>query len=154
MKQHFLKGMAIIGMVCAFIACSNDDDNNDLIIDTGDLPEAGTALLATYFEGATVTRVELKNRADADGTLYEVSLSNGFEIDLDADGNWTDIDGNNRQVPDGLVPEAILAYTREHYPSPVFIEGIDKEVSGYEVDLSNNTDLLFDTDGNFIRTAN
>ncbi|RNL87917.1 hypothetical protein ED312_09305 [Sinomicrobium pectinilyticum] len=151
MKKRFFKGLAILGVVGAFVACSSDDDNNDSTIDASDLPAAGIALIEVHFEGATVTRAEMKNKADADGTLYEVTLSNGFDIDLDAEGNWTDIDGNGQQVPDALVPAPILEYTDEHYPDPLFIESIDTEPAGYDVEISDGTDLDFDAEGNFVR---
>ncbi|SFW77277.1 Putative beta-lactamase-inhibitor-like, PepSY-like [Sinomicrobium oceani] len=151
MKKRFVKGLTVLGMICAFVACSSDDDNNnENQIDASDLPAAGIALLEVNFEGATVTRAEKKKTPDEDGTLYEVTLSNGFEIDLDAQGNWTDIDGNGQQVPDALVPDLILSYTQENYQS-LFIESIDMEVTGYDVELSDGTDLEFDTEGNFVR---
>ncbi|MGS2741048.1 PepSY-like domain-containing protein [Sinomicrobium sp. M5D2P17] len=151
MKKRFFKGLAILGAVGAFVACSSDDDTNDSNIDASDLPAAGIVLIETHFEGTTVTRAEMKNKADGDGTLYEVRLSNGFDLDLDAEGNWTDIDGNGQQVPDGLVPERILEYTQENYPAPLFIEGIDLEPAGYDVEISDGTDLDFDAEGNFVR---
>ncbi len=156
MKANFLKSLALITTLFLFAACNNDDDqnNNETVIDYSELSEACKTTIETHFPNATATRVEMKNVPDSDGTVYEVNLSNGFEIDFDAECVWTDIDGNHQQVPDALIPDAILDYVQTHYPSPLFIEGIDKEPYGYQVEISNDIDLKFNADGSFIGIDN
>ncbi|MBC9796133.1 PepSY-like domain-containing protein [Sinomicrobium weinanense] len=149
MKQHFLKGLAVLAIAGAFASCSNDDDDNNNINAT-DVPATSQDLIETHFEGATITRAIKNNTPGADGTLYETRLSNDFEIDFNTDGEWTDIEGNGQPVPDDLIPPAILNEVRQNYPDPIFIEGIDLEPNGYEVELSNDVDLYFDLNGNFI----
>ena len=50
----------------------------------------------------------------------------------------------------GILPENIVDYIAKTYPD-VLITGIDTETTGYEVELSNDLDVIFDTEGNFIR---
>ncbi len=152
MKNNFLKFLTIIPLSFLFTACNNDDDQNnqEVVINYSELSESCKNVIETHFPDVTVTRVEKKNVPDTDGTVYEVKLSNGMEIDFTAECDWTDIDGNNQQIPYALVPETILTYVQTNYPS-TFIEGIDKEPFGYEVELSNNLDLIFNSNGEFVR---
>lgn len=153
MKLNFLT-ILTAGILFSFTACNNDDDNNETEINFAELPEASRILIESNFTGTTASRVIKKNTPDTDGTLYEVWLNNNFEIDFDESGNWTDIDGNNQQVPNALIPEPILAYTQTNYPSPLFIEVIDKEPYGYQVEISNDVELKFNSDGTFIGIDN
>lgn len=153
MKLNFLNTMAVFAIVFAFTACNNDDDQNqnENTINYNELSDDCKTVIETHFPDATVILIEKKNVPDSDGTVYEVKLNNGMEIDFSADCAWTDIDGNNQRIPDALIPEAILSYVQTNYPSSVFIKGIDKEAFGYEVELSNNIDLIFDPNGEFVR---
>lgn len=154
MKLNILKAIVAAGILFSFTACNNDDDNNnEMNISFAELPEASRTLIESNFSGITANRVVKKNTANADGTLYETWLSNNFEIDFDANGVWTDIDGNMQQVPNALIPVAILTYTQTNYSS-FFIEGIDKESYGYQVEISNDVDLKFNADGTFIGIDN
>ena len=143
-------------MVCAMVfftvtACNNDDEGNaDMEIGYADLPEASRTLIETNFQGATKETIVKKNMPETDGTLYEVSLSNNVQIDFNTEGSLTNILGNSQPIPDGVVPEAILQYIQANYPDDVYIEEIDTEPFGYEVELSNDVELYFDQDGNFI----
>ncbi len=155
MKGNLLKILALVFIATPlFAACSDsDDDDKEKVIAYTELPETIKTLVAANFGDATATRVIKKNKAEADGTLYEVSLSNGFEIDFDAEGNWTEIESDNKEIPTELIPLSISTYVTENYPA-IFITGIDKEANGYHVDLSNDVDLEFDKDGNFVRVDN
>lgn len=155
MKMNILKPILAAGILFSFTACNNDDDNNqEVIIDYTELSENCKSFVETHFPENTVVSVEKKNAPDSDGTLYEVRLNNGMEIDFSAECVWTDIDGNHQPIPNALIPAAILTYVQENYPSPLFIEGIDKEPYGYQVEISNDIDLKFDAEGTFIRIDN
>lgn len=148
-KLTWLAAVLMTGSALTFTACDKDNPI-DTATSYAELPQAGKAILESYFGSNAVARVTRKNLPDTDGTLYEVRLTNGIEIDLDKDGNWTDIDGNNQKLPDALIPAPILDYVTKQYPAPLFIEGIDKEPYGYQIDLSNDLDLKFTTEGAFI----
>lgn len=128
----------------------DNDDDDEITVPVSDLPQNARTLIESHFSGAQAIYLSKNKVTDDDGTLYELKLDNGFEIDFDKDGNWTDIEGNRQQVPDALIPEGILSYVLSNYPSPLFIEGIDKESYGYQLEISNDLDLKFDVDGNFI----
>lgn len=134
-----------------FVRIDHDGDNhNEVVVNPTTLPAAATTLIATHFPTATIRLVERQNSASSDGTVYDVSLSNGFEIDFDANGNWTEIDGGRLAIPNALVPEKIAAYITANYPA-LLLTAIDKERTYYDVELSNDLDLVFDLQGNFLR---
>lgn len=126
------------------IAC---DDDDDLIISVKDLPTISQTFLQTHFPLHEAVRVE----QDKDG--YDVYLKNGFEIDFTLTGEWDDIDGRGQEIPASimaLIPEAISSYVKTNYPNQFIVE-VNKEYFGYEIDLNNNIELEFDTNGNFLR---
>lgn len=134
-----------------FVRIDFDGDNdNEIVVDGNTLPDAAKAFLSTHFPLATIRLVEKEYSARPNGSVYDVTLSNGFEIDFDANGNWTEIDGNRTSVPAAIIPERIQAYIALQYPALSIVK-IDKEHTGYDVELSNDLDLLFSLQGDFIR---
>ena len=134
-----------------FISCSSDD-NDDSVIDYAGLPANAQNFVETHFPGVTSNYVTRENVPDSDGTLYEVHLSNGFDIDFDSEGNWTGIDGNYQILPNSviaLLPVNILNYLSVNYPDASVIE-MEKKPYGYKVELNTNVDLRFDSNGNFL----
>lgn len=150
MKKIILTGFIALSLLLSTTSCDNDDDNNESVINVTDLPKAADTFVTTYFPNTTYVLITKQNVADLDGSIYDVKLSNNFEIDFDANGNWIDIDGNHQAVPVELVPEKIQTYITTNYPNQ-FVTSIDNEKTTVEVELSNNLELVFDLQGNFIR---
>jgi hypothetical protein len=150
MKRRFFTIAFLALGAFTFVSCSDDDDTNETMIEAQDLPENARNFVSTYFPTAEYSRVEENSAVENDGTLYEVDLSNNFEIDFTAEGDWVDVDGNDQEIPEGIVPQKIAEYVSENYPD-VFITGIDTESNGYEVELSNDLDVFFDTEENFVK---
>lgn len=154
MKNNLLKTVVILSLMFGFMSCSNDDDNNnDTLIEFGELPTVTQNFINTHFPDADVLRIEEDDTPANGDDYYEVKLSNGFELDFNADGEWTDIDGNGNRVPDAIIPEAILTYTNANHSSN-FIDGIEKKSYGYKIELNNDLDLKFDAEGTYIGIDN
>lgn len=113
------------------------------------LPQAAKSTISNNFK-AKVSLIKI------DKTLgfvseYEVILSDGSEISFDKNGNWEDVEvARGNEVPTGFIPTGVRNYVNQNHKGQK-IESIDKERSGYEVELSNGIDLKFDTNGKFIR---
>lgn len=150
MKKIFLTGFIALSLLVTTTSCDSDDDNNESAINVTDLPKAADTFVTTYFPNTTYVLITKQNVADLDGSLYDVKLSNNFEIDFDVNGNWIDIDGNHQAVPVELVSKKIQIYVTTNYPNQ-FVTSIDKEKTTVEVELSNDLDLVFDLQGNFLR---
>lgn len=142
--------LVLFGLSLGLTACSSDDDASDVAITYEQLPAASRDFIETYFEGVQRVLVEKNTVPDADGTLYEVKLINGFELDFDSEGVWIEVDGNSNPVPDALIPETIRAYVLDHYPTELFVKSIEKKSYGLKIELSNGVELKFDAQGLFI----
>jgi len=153
--KNLMIGAFILSTLLILTSCSNDDNSNtnEVVIEANALPEMARNFITTHFPDATYRRIEKQNIADDDGSIYDVYLSNGFEIDFDINGNWTDIDGGQTVIPTAIIPEPITNYVIANYPS-LFITTIEIETTGYDVELSNGLDLVFNPQGEFVRIDN
>lgn len=152
MKKMFL--MALIALGLTAVSCSDDDKKETkAVIDANTLPEAAKIFVETHFAGITYIRVEKQSRPDDDGSIYDVYLSNGFEIDFDANGNWKDIDGNHQAIPTAIIPAPIAEYVTTNYALAI-ITTIEIEKHGYDIELSSDIDLVFNPNGEFVRVDN
>jgi hypothetical protein len=120
---------------------------SDRIIPVGQLPEAAKTFLEQYFPGIGISYI--KKDAELLKTTYEVRLDSGAEIDFDSKGEWDKVDCKRQSVPSDLVPAAINTYVEGTFPGQ-FVVKIDKEIFGYEVELSNDLDLKFTKDGRLV----
>lgn len=137
--------VCLLGM--AVWSCGDDDDK-DTVIGYDTLPAQAQTFISTYYPGVSVRTVERKTD---DGVVeFEVKFQNGHDATFDSAGLWTDVDAPSGQtIPSGIVPAAVAVYVDTRYPG-VGINEISRDARGYEVDLVDGTELLFDLAGNFI----
>lgn len=135
--------------VLQFTACDSDDD---LVVKTGDLPTAAQTFLNQYFPDMKIVQVKLD--AEKMGRHYDVKLADGSELEFDENGNWTEVDCKTRAVPSAIVPTPIANYVVSNYNAGVFIVKIEREISGYEIELSNGLDIKFNNEFNVIKVEN
>lgn len=127
--------------MAAITTNAQDNGNN-----ASQLPKNASTFMQKFFKTSTVSNVE-KDHDDGRIT-YEVTLSNGTEIDFKQDGNWKEVDGNKASIPTGFIPKIITSYIEKNYKGGT-ITKIEKESSGYEVKLSTGMELKSDTNGKF-----
>ena len=119
----------------------------DVAISAQKLPGEAHKFLKDYFaNNKIVTAVHDKDASDND---YTVILDNGTKIEFDSSGKWESVKIRNGKMPAGLVPVKIQGSISEYYTS-FGIEKIERKRYGYEVELTNDLDLKFSTDGRFI----
>jgi hypothetical protein len=103
--------------------------------------------VASNFPAATITST-LKDH-DTFSYTYQVTLSDGTAIEFAKDGEWIDVENRVSGVPTSVLPAKILEYITTNYASSFAVD-IEKD-RGYDVELSNGLDLVFDSEGNFKR---
>ena len=81
---------------------------------------------------------------------YKVQLAVGTEIEFERKGNWEEIVGNERPIPNTVVPATIVTYIQKNYKGASIVK-IDKGTWDYEVDLDNGLELKFNKSGEFLR---
>lgn len=150
MKTKCLKLLALLTVCLMGVAVwsCGDDDDKDTVITYETLPAQAKSFVSTYYAGVDVRSVESKTD---DGVVeYEVRFQNNHEVTFDSAGLWIDVDAPAGQtIPTGIAPEPIAEYVDTRYPA-VGINEISRDPRGYEVELVDGTDLLFDPAGNYI----
>ena len=107
----------------------------------------GKVLLKTEKKAETVVLVEMD--ADDEGKEYCAWLNDGTKVEFDLQGEWKRVSRNKTGVPSRLVPPVITEYVKTNYPQDI-ISKLSKKSYGYKIELSDDMDLRFDPQGNFI----
>lgn len=117
--------------------------------DASVLPKAAQVILTNNFKSAvSVIKIDKDLGRVSE---YEVVLTDGSEITFDKNGNWKSVEvGLNNSMPAGFIPSTVADYVKKNVPGQKII-GIEKERSGYEVELRNGVELKFDKQGKFVR---
>ncbi len=142
MKKLLIIFAVLIGV---FTASARDNYSHN----PADLPNSAQVILKNNFK-ADVSHIKIEKNF---GKIkeYDVVLTDGTEITFDSHGNWKDIEvRQNASVPSSLVPKAIADYVKQNQKNAK-ITGIEKEKSGYEVELSNGVEIKFNSAGQFLR---
>ncbi|WKK59845.1 MULTISPECIES: PepSY-like domain-containing protein [unclassified Sphingobacterium] len=146
MKKLLLSISLVLSIAVLTMSC-----DKETVVTEKDLPTTASQFINSNFNGVKILSV-VEEKEGLSGKEYEVLLDNGIEIKFDKNGNWLDIDAVNDSsvLPDNLIPAAILTYVKTNYPNSG-INSIEKENYGYDVELTNGLDLVFDKDGKFVR---
>lgn len=108
------------------------------------LPKAARTFITKYFAKDQVRKVEKDNGYR--GMEYEVDFVSGAEVDFTSDGNWKEVKAAcGTSVPTAIVPAAISKYVKTNFKGQVIVE-ISRRRGGYEVELSNGSELRLTED--------
>ena len=140
MKRMWVKSMVffvLMGCMAFFMGC-NEESN---------IPVPAQEFIKEYFPKSTVVLVEMD--ADDEGKEYCAWLNDGTKVEFDLQGEWKRVSRNKTGVPSRLVPPVITEYVKTNYPQDI-ISKLSKKTYGYKIELSDDMDLRFDPQGNFI----
>lgn len=142
-----MKVQMILGLIAStFFSLSVSAQKTS--ITTAELPANAQTFLKKHFPNETPSSI-IKEK-EVFSTEYKVQFSNATEIEFDGKGNWEEIDGNHTAIPASTIPAKIAAYVKANYKD-ASVTKIDKSRWGYEVNLSNNLELEFDSSEKFLR---
>lgn len=140
LKLLFAAAVLMIGLS----ACTSENVTHDATV----IPKNARDIISQNFTSAISVVKEEKSMGSV--SEYEVTLTDGTDISFNANGDWKSVETPvSRAVPEGLIPTAISRYVKEKHAG-AYIDGIEKNKKGYEVDLSNGVDIQFDSSGNFV----
>lgn len=141
-----LKLALLLGVAFGLTSCEKEE-----VIDVNGLPVLAAEFLNENFNAVKVLSVTREKEA-LSGTEYQVLLNNGVEVNFDKDGNWVEVDArdNVATIPTEFILSAIVDYVKANY-ADAGINGIEKEKHGFDVELTNGLDLVFDKEGKFLR---
>lgn len=132
----------ILGFFMATVAYARDVISRNV----NDLPAQARTTIKKHFPENKVSYIKI-DKEFFKSTTYEVKLNNGVEINFDHNGNWKEVDGNKRSVPQAFVPKQIKKAANDAFPGMQIVK-IEKENRGWKVELSNDADMEFDKNFN------
>lgn len=136
-KNHkIMKKSMILMLVFVLTMSVSAWADNDRVITFNQLPPTAQALLNEHFGDKTPLIVT------TDSDDYTVRYKTGEKVEFDKKGNWREIDCGMTQVPDVLIPQAIMANISATFPETGIVK-IDRDRQGYDVKLSTGFELEF-----------
>lgn len=138
MKRFFsLMLVAIVASMLAMVFAGTP-------IKPTELPKAAQTFLNKHFPGDEVLKAEKEQGRR--GTEYEADLKSGAEVDFLDSGDWKEVKAaRGSVVPAAIIPTAIAKYVSTNFKGQSIVE-ISRRRGGYEVELSNGTDLKLTED--------
>lgn len=113
-------------------------------VQQSELPKAAQTFISKYFAKDQVKKVEKDNGRR--GTEYEVDFVSGAEVEFMSDGQWKGVKASRgTAVPSDIVPAAIVKYVDTNFKGQTIVE-ISRKRGGYEVELSNGSELKLTED--------
>lgn len=113
-------------------------------IKQSELPKAAQTFLSKHFPGDNVRKAEKEQGRR--GAEYDVDLASGAEVDFRDNGDWKEVKAaKGKVVPAAIIPAAISKYVATNYQSQNIVE-ISRKRGGYEIELSNGTELKLTED--------
>ncbi len=131
-------------IIAAIVASASATMQAGTPIQQSELPKAALTFIAKHFPNDNVRKAEKDNGRR--GTEYEVDLAGGAEIDFRSDGEWKEVKAaKGSAVPAAIIPSAIAKYVKANFSGQTIVE-ISRKRGGYEVELSNGTELKLTED--------
>lgn len=112
------------------------------------VPPQSKEFIDKYFPQSSIVLVEMDDD-DNDGKEYSVLLNDGTKVEFDLQGEWKRVSRKKTGVPSTLVPKPILQYVKTNYPEDV-ITKLSRKPYGFKIELSNDEDVRFNPQGQFI----
>ena len=126
------KLLAFLPILLGVWMLSSCDDEKK--IDFGDLPSEARSFIENYFPSADILSIVQEKE---DGRKeYQVKLSDGTDMEFDEDGEWTNIECYFSPLPTGILPANVITKVEELHPE-AYINGVEKELGGYVVDVTD-----------------
>ena len=146
MKKLILAFTILFSIATLTMSC-----NKETVVTEDQLPSTASQFLNQHFNNVKILSI-VEEKEGLSGKEYDVLLDNGIEIKFDKNGEWLDIDAkaDTTSLPESLIPASINSYVKQNYAN-AGINSIEKEKHGYDVELTNGLDLVFDKDGKFVR---
>lgn len=113
----------------------------DMVVPVSELPKNAQDFIFKNFRTAQIALV----KKDIDS--YDVTLNDGTEIDFIINGEWKDVDGKYKALPNTILPNIMPKISAS---SNAQIIEVSREINGYKFELSNQLKIYTDAQGNIL----
>ncbi|EHD2941585.1 TPA: PepSY-like domain-containing protein [Campylobacter coli] len=113
----------------------------DMVVPVSELPKNAQNFISKNFKTAQIALV----KKDIDS--YDVTLNDGTEIDFIINGEWKDVDGKYKALPNTILPNIMPKISAS---SNAQIIEVSREINGYKFELSNQLKIYTDAQGNIL----
>lgn len=141
--------LALMFAGATFLSCEKEE-----IVQEAALPAGATQFITTHFPDEKVLQVK-REKDFLKNTVFDVILSNNFELEFKENGDAQKVDGNGKAIPTLTIkPDAVLTYVETNFPGKNVVaweKDSDSKKDEVEVELDNGLELKFDKDGKFLR---
>lgn len=113
------------------------------------IPKEISRFLDYHFDIYELDKIEY----DADDNECEVKYKCGFQIEFEG-GRWTSIKTKYQPLPKSvidLLPIQAIRFISQKYPHKPVVKIKYKSKGTYQIALSDDTELIFDSEGRFIK---
>lgn len=143
--MKYTLAFAILAIASIGIAsCSTESTYKDM----EQLPKSVQSVVTDNFDSKVASTTVETNTIGINE--YEVFLSNGTKIKFEGE-EWEEVSvPASDSVPNYFLMEPIRIYLTQNMPNQNVVK-IERDEKGYEIKLSNNIELEFDPNGNFVR---
>lgn len=146
-KMNTLKTLSTIAFSLLVFGIATAQDEG--LVPASALPANAQTFVNQYFSANDIVSV-WQDTEKGKVEEYTVLFADGTEVEFHADGNWKEVKARNGQVSPKIVPVKIAKYVHKKFPKAM-IKEIKKGRTKYEIDLTNNVELLFNLNGNFLK---
>lgn len=136
-----------VAMSFAFAACEEDSDSDAFLYK---VPSELEAYVDLHFPGQTV--IQAVWDSEGEESSYELLLDNLTRLEFGLDKKVIEIGGSSK-LPDSVIPAGILSYVSANYANQ-YIVGWELEAGYQQIELNNQLELEFDSEGKFVKTDN
>ncbi|EJX7328284.1 PepSY-like domain-containing protein [Campylobacter jejuni] len=113
----------------------------DMVVPASELPNNAKEFISKNFKTAQIGLV----KKDIDS--YDVTLNDGTEIDFIITGEWKEVDGKYKALPNSILPNIMPKISAS---SNAQIIEVSREINGYKFELSNQLKIYTDAQGNIL----
>lgn len=157
MKRNNIVLAGILALTLSVTACKKESSDNVAGVEVNEgvtLPDSMYSFIMSVFPKVAVKETKELGQPNYYGSTHSANLDNNMKIDFDREGNWTEVEMlDNSAIPMEFLQKeipTILAYVQSNYPNVSIIE-VDKDSRrGFEVSLSDNLELVFNQQQEFI----
>lgn len=118
----------------------------EVYLSASEYPEEINAYVNKHFPDDEI--VSIKQDKELLKTEYEVQLKNRVELEFDGKFSVQKIEGKS-PLPNGVIPSQIRDYVTKNYPNNTIFEW-KREKNGQKVELNNELELIFNSNGEFL----